>query len=159
MKHSHRPSVTATESMRTPAGAQLDPQEAAAEAAATASRTSEGPVHEGAPEAEPSATRPTARHPWELQGSPPSLRSFRSLRPLRWDDPIETRAWLQEVRLFFEDLAAVGREGSRRIKDRTLSRAELERQESEAEHKLRALFEAADAGLAPLLVKEGGRSE
>ena len=128
MKHSHTPPSGATRSTRAPLDAQLDPQVAAVEAAEQPPRT--------------------------LQGSPPLPRS---IRPLRWDDPVDTRAWLDQVRLAFEDLAALSREGARRLKDRTLSRAEIERQASEAEHKLRALLVAADDGLAPLPAEKGGR--
>jgi hypothetical protein len=134
MKRSHTPPPGATRSTRAPSDAQLDPQVAAAEAAEQPPRTSEGPVPAWAPEAEPSG-----------------------LSPLRWDDPLDTRAWLHQVRLAFEDLAALSREGARRLKDRTLSRAEIEREVSEAEHKLRALLVAADDGLAPLPAEKGGR--
>jgi hypothetical protein len=141
MEHSHKPSLTATRSMRVPHGAQLIPEGATA----SSSRTSEGPVPEWAPEASPSDQSPTAHLPWEPQGSPPSRRSF---RPVRWADPADVRAWLSAARTGFADLAALAREGSRRLKHRTLSRAELRRQRRDAERSLLALFDAANAGLA-----------
>jgi hypothetical protein len=130
--------------MRAPLGAQPDPQIAAADAAPLHPRTSEGPVLEWAPEATPSGFSPAAPLPQEPAGSPPSRRSF---RPLRWADPADARAWLGEVRAVFEDLAASAREGSRRRKHRTLSRAELRRHARDAERTLAALLHAAEAGL------------
>jgi hypothetical protein len=140
MSHSHRPSLAATTSMRAPFGAQPDAQDAPA----SRPRTSEGPVPEWAPEAQPSDSSPTAHISQELQGFPPSRCS---VRPLRWADPADVRAWLDQGLASVADLAAVAREGSRRLKRRVLSRAELRRQARAAERSLRVLFAAAAAGL------------
>jgi hypothetical protein len=150
MKPSHRPSVAARRSVRAPTGA----QQKAEEAAASSPRTSEGPVPEWAPEAEPSGSSPTAHPPQEPQGSSPSRRSS---RPVRWADPADIRAWLDAAQLLFEELAALTREGSRRLKHRVMSRAELRRQRREAERALAALLEAAEAGLTQLCSVEGGQ--
>jgi hypothetical protein len=85
MRHSHRLASRATRSVRAPTGAQQN----AEDTAVSSPRTSEGPVPEWAPEAQPSDISPTAHNPQELLGSPPSRRSF---LPLRWTDPAETRA-------------------------------------------------------------------
>jgi hypothetical protein len=138
--------------MRAPNGAQL----IAEDAAASSPRTSEGPVPEWAPEAEPSDAFPTAHLPQELLGSPPSRRSFRSLR---WADPADAGAWLDQVRAVFADLAATAREGSRRLKRRVLSRAELRRQRHDAERSLVALLDAAQAGLVRPEPVKGGSVE
>jgi hypothetical protein len=148
MIHSHRPSVAARRSMRTPAGA----QPIAEDAAASSPRTSEGPVPEWAPEASPSDTSPTAHLPQELLGSPPSRRSF---RPVRWTDPADSRAWLRAIRSASMDLAALAHEGSLRLKHRMLTRSEIRRQRRDAERSLLALLEAAEAGLAGLSLVKG----
>jgi hypothetical protein len=140
MKHSHRPSSTASRSVRAPTGA----QPSAEDAAASSHRTSEGPVPEWAPEAAPSDFLPAAHISQEPEGSPPSPRS---VPPLRWADPAHARAWLREVSIVVEDLAAAARDGSRRGKHRVLSRAERRRQARTAQRKLAALLEAAAAGL------------
>jgi hypothetical protein len=140
MKHSHKPSLTASRSVRTPTGA----PPIAEDAAASSPRTSEGPAPPWAPEAAPSDPLPTAHTSQEPPGSPPSPRS---VPPLRWADPAHARAWLTEVSLVVEDLAAAARDGSRRAKHRVLSRAERRRQARAAELKLAALLEAAAAGL------------
>lgn len=152
MRHSHRSSLTTIPSARAPLGAQPDPEGAAA----TSPRTSEGPVPPWAPEAQPSDIAPTAHLSQEPQGSPPSRRSF---RPLRWADPADARAWLNQVRASFGDLAAAAREGSRRFKHRVLSRAELRRQRRAAERSLGALLDAAQAGLAGPEPVKGGSVE
>jgi hypothetical protein len=85
MRHSHRPSLTATRSMRAPFGGHAKTEGAAA----ASNRTSEGPVPEWAPEAAPSDIPPTAHNPQELLGSPPSRRSFPSPHRIV---PAETRA-------------------------------------------------------------------
>jgi hypothetical protein len=140
MKHSHKPSLTASRSVRAP----TDAQQNAEDAAASSPRTSEGPAPACAPEAEPSDTPPTAHTSQEPPGSPPSPRS---VPPLRWADPAHARAWLSQVSLVVDDLAAAARDGSRRAKHRVLSRAERRRQARTAELKLAALLEAAAAGL------------
>jgi hypothetical protein len=141
MKHSHKPSLTASRSVRTPTGAQQN----AEDAAASSPRTSEGPVPAWAPEAAaPSDPLPAAHTSQEPPGSPPSPRS---VPPLRWADPAHARAWLSQVSLVVDDLAAAARDGSRRAKHRVLSRAERRRQARTAELKLAALLEAAAAGL------------
>jgi hypothetical protein len=143
MVRSHTLSSRATRSRRAPIGA----QPIAEDAAASSPRTSEGPVPPWAPEASPSDSSPiapTAHISQEPEGSPPSRRSF---RPLRWADPADARAWLDQVRASFADLAAVAREGSHRRKRRVLSRAEIRSQRRAAERSLLALLAAADAGL------------
>jgi hypothetical protein len=156
MKRSHTPAPRATRSTRAPLDAQLDPEVATAQTAEQPPRTSEGPAPSWAPEAPPSAASPTAHDPQEPPGSPPSPRS---LRPLRWADPLDARAWLDEVRTQVADLAALGREGSRRIKHRVLSRAERGRQVRTAMRLLDALLDAADAGLTSPPAEEGDQGE
>jgi hypothetical protein len=152
MQHSHRPAPRASRSVRALTGA----QQSAEGAAASFSRTSEGPVPAWAPEAKPSDVSPTAHTQEEPLGSP-SLR--RSVRPVRWSDPVDVNAWLGAVRASFDDLAALSWEGSVRAKHRVLSRAELRRQTREAERSLVSLFEAADAGLTELASVKGGKVE
>jgi hypothetical protein len=152
MQHSHTPAPRANRTVRAPTG----PQQNAEDAAASSPRTSEGPAPDWAPEAEPSDASPTAHIPQEPQGSPPSPRSF---RPVHWDDPADVRAWLNIARVIFDELAALTREGSRRLKRRVMSRAELRRQSRDVERSLLALFDAADAGLAALLAEKGGLVE
>src|SRR4051812_23158693 len=112
MERSHRPSPRATGSTRAPFGAPTDTQETAAKAAAHRPRTGEGPAS------------------LEPSGSPPSPRST---RPVDLANPADARAWLDDARAIFEDLAALAREGSRRLKHRVLSRAELRSQVRDAE--------------------------
>src|SRR5262249_40436560 len=123
MEPSHKPSRRATHSVRTPFGA--------------LPRTGEGPASPWAPEAEPSDAVPTAHTPQAPPGSPPSRRA---IRPVDWPDPAEARAWLDVAYANATDLAALAREGSRRLKRRVLSRAELRRQTRELERTLLALF-------------------
>jgi hypothetical protein len=144
MARSHTLSSRATRRMRAHLDAQPDTQDAAAEAAASAPRTSEGPAPSWAPEAPPSDPSPTAHTPREPPGSSPSHRSF---HPLRWADQAHARAWFEATSAAVADLCAVAREGSRRLKHRVLSRAELRRQRRGAEIKLLGLLSAAEAGL------------
>jgi len=130
MAHSHKPSPRASTSKRAPIDA--------------LPRTSEGPADAWASEALPSDPSPTAHIPQEPEGFPPSPRS---IPPVHWANPSEARAWLDAARATFKDLVALAREGSRRIKHRVLSRAELRRQARDAERALLALFDAADAAL------------
>lgn len=138
MKRSHAPSSRAKTSTRAPLDAQPDTQDAAAETAA------------------PSDPIPAARIPGEPPGS---SSSGRSLYPLRWADPAHAEAWLTATRAAFADLAAAAREGSRRLKHRVLSRAELQRQVRAAEIRLVGLFDAAEAGLAASRAKKGASGE
>jgi hypothetical protein len=156
MERSHKPAPRAKTSTRAPSDAQLDAEVAAADAAEHPPRTSEGPAPGWASEAAPSDPSPAAHPPSEPPGSPPSLRSF---RPLRWDDPADARAWLDQVRTQVADLAALGREGSRLSKHHVLSRAERGRQVHTAARLLRALLDAAEAGLPTPLAEEGEPSE
>ena len=136
MAHSHKPSPRASTSKRAPLDA--------------LPRTSEGPAPAWAPEALPSDLSPAAHPPQEPEGSSPSSRS---IPPVHWADPTEARAWLNDARATVDDLAALAREGSRRLKHCVLSRAERRRRTREIETALLALFEAALAGIdtdAPL---------
>ena len=140
MAHSHKPAPRANTSPRPP----VSPEVSAADAADLSSRTSEGPAPTWATEAQSSAAFPPAHPPSEPPGSPPSPRSF---HPLRWDDPIDARTWLDRVRTQVADLAALGREGSRLHKYHVLSRAERSRQVHAATTLLTTLLDAAEAGL------------
>ena len=66
-----------------------------------------------------------------------------------WKDAAHVRTWLGAVREAADDLAALAREGGRRLQHRVLSRAELRRQTREAERSMRGLLAEAEAGLAP----------
>ena len=82
MKPSHRLALRASRSVRAPTGVQQNEEAAAA----TSGRTSEGPVPEWAPEAQPSAAFPTAHTPQEPEGSPPSRRS---IQPVHSSEPAQ----------------------------------------------------------------------
>jgi hypothetical protein len=156
MVRSHTPAPRASASTRAPLDEQLPPEVSAAEAAEPPPRTGEGPASAWASEAAPSDPSPAAHPPSEPPGSPPSPRSF---RPLRWDDPSDARGWFDQVRTQVADLAALGREGSRRRKQHVLSRAERARQVRTAEALLHALLDAAEAGLSSPAAEEGERGE
>jgi len=142
MKSWHKPSTRAKNPARVPFDAPplppLPPQaEAQAEAEATAhpADTSEGPA------------------PLELPSSPPSpcvSRPLAAHRPVSWTNGEDIRGWLSATRTAIADLQALAREGSRRLKHRVLSRAELRCQLREAETALNVLLADADAGLPPV---------
>jgi hypothetical protein len=149
MARSHTPASRAsTTPTRTSLDAPLDPEVAAGNSAESlanpAAQTSEGPASAWASEAPPSDRSPGSPAPLGPPGSSPSPRSF---RPLRWDDPVDARTWLDRVRSQVADLAALGREGSRLHKHHVLSRAERGRQVHAATTFLQALLGAAEAGL------------
>jgi hypothetical protein len=104
---------------------------------------------------EPSTRAKTStRAPLDAPPATQGAAAESAARPLRWGDPAHARDWLTAARDAFDDLAAAAREGSRRRKDRVLSRAEVRRQGRDAESRLTALFEAAEAGL---LAEKGDR--
>jgi len=140
MSHSHKPSSRANTSKRAPLDA--------------LPRTSEGPAPSWAPEASPSDPSPPAHPPQEPEGFPPSRRS---ILPVHWADPTEARAWLTAARATVDDLTALAREGSRRLKHHVLSRAERRRRTRETESALLALFEAALADLTASPPDQGER--
>ena len=69
-----------------------------------------------------------------------------------WSQRREARAWLTRVRDSSDDLAALAREGARRLKHRVLSRAELRSQTRETARRLMTLINDAEAGLPPVEV-------
>ena len=156
MTRSHTPASRASTTTPTPLAAQPDPEARAAQPADPAARTSEGPVPVGASGAPPSDAFPASPAFVEPPGSSPSPAS---LRPLRWDDRKDARAWLDRVRTRVDDLAAVAREGARPSKHRVLSRSERSRQTSTAVRRLRTLFDAAEAGLESLSPPSGEQGE
>ena len=146
MKALPRSAPRATKRLRTPLGAQQPKPKQ--------SRTSDGPAPAWAPEAAPSAAVPAAHHS-EPPGSPSSRRSPSPLRPLRIGDAADLHAWLTAARTTADDLVAAAREGTRRLKHRVLSRAELRRRVRVASAELTRLLDAATAGFdAP--AGEGG---
>ena len=82
---------------------------------------------------------------------PPGANSTRpnSLPPTSfdWANPTLVRAWLTAIRDTGDDLAALSREGTRRVRRRFLSRHERRRRTREAEASLRSLVTAAEAAL------------
>ena len=67
----------------------------------------------------------------------------RPLRPPKWDDPAEVRAWLEVVRDALIDAAAAGEDAARRPSERMFSRAEVCRRIAEAEHAALVMLDAA----------------
>jgi hypothetical protein len=91
-----------------------------------------------------SAFDPTrAAAPPEPPGSTPSS----SFSVFHFKDAGDAREWLRLVRGNAGDLAALAREGGRRLKHRVLSRAALRRQAREAERCMHGLLAEAEAGL------------
>ena len=155
MVRSHTPATRVNTTPRAPLDADLAPEVTAEQPAASPARTSEGPAPAWASEAPPSERSPASHVPSEPPGSSPSPCSS---RPVRWNDPEDVRSWLSSARTHVADLAAIAREGARRGKHRVLSRSERRRQARAAVHALRALFDAADAGLL-FPPSEGDRGE
>jgi hypothetical protein len=134
MKRSHKPRSEA------------NPRSRAKEEALTGSSShqAEGPAVSRAPEVVPSGSAPTARESQEPPGSPPSpflLQAF------DLDDADHVHAWVDAMRDAIADLAAAAREGTRRLRYRVLSRAEIRRQARSAERSLTGLLEAAESAL------------
>ena len=101
-----------------------------------------------------------AENPAETPAETPADSLSPSLpRPVRWDDRADVRAWLSRARSHIAELAALAREGSRRGKNRVLSRAERSRQTRAAESSLCTLLDAADAGLLTLPAPRGEQGE
>ncbi len=91
------------------------------------------------------ASAPTrAAAPPEPPGSPPSTFSS----TFNFADTADAAEWLRLVRGNADDLIALAREGSRRLKHRVLSRAEIGRQTRDAERCMHGLLAEAEAGLA-----------
>ncbi len=67
---------------------------------------------------------------------------------LTWTDPGAVRAWIAAVRETADDLIALSREGTRRLDDRVLSRAERRRQTRAAKRSIHGLLAHAESGLA-----------
>ncbi len=61
-----------------------------------------------------------------------------------WTDPDHARTWLCALREAADDLAALAREGGRRLAHRVLSRAELRRQTRAAERSVHGLLAEAE---------------
>jgi hypothetical protein len=124
-----------------PSGATKRARVPSPDRAPSSSHPDEGPAPrvDGAP-SDPSCAAASL----EPQGSAPSS-SFPSA--FNWQDLDHARAWLGAVREAAEDLAALAREGGRRLRRRVLSRAELRRQTREAEGSMRGLLAQAEAGL------------
>jgi hypothetical protein len=162
MRHSHTPASRASTTTPAALDAQHDPEANAENAAETPAdppaRRSEGPACSGASEGPPSDRSPPAPAPAPSEPLGP-LPSPCLPRPVRWDEPEDVRAWLARARARVADLAALAREGCRHGKDRVLSRAERGRQTRAAEHSLRMLLDAAEAGLVSLPTRRGDRSE
>ena len=78
----------------------------------------------------------------------PSTDHPRPLRPPRWVDPSEIRAWLGALRAVLLDATAAGGDATRRPADRVFSRAEARRRLEEAEHAALVMLDAAEMDLA-----------
>lgn len=93
-----------------------------------------------------SSSEPTrAAAPLEPPGSTPSSFSPR----VDWADPTHVRAWLGALRAAGDDLSALAREGTRRLRYRVLSRAEIRRQARAATRSLHGRLAEAEAALVP----------
>ncbi len=126
-----------------PSGATTRARVPSPDRAPSTSHPDEGP----APRVAGASTDPTcAAASLEPQGSAPSS-SFPSA--FTWTDPDHARTWLGAVREAADDLAALAREGGRRLAHRVLSRAELRRQTRAAERSVHGLLAEAEAALAP----------
>jgi hypothetical protein len=125
-----------------------------------ATRPSRVPSSDRAPE--PSSSRPEEGPAPRVAGaSSDPTRAAASLEPpgstpssscpaaFDWHDVDQARTWLLAVRDAADDLAALAREGGRRLVNRVLSRAELRRQTRDAERSVHGLLSEAEAALGP----------
>src|SRR3954471_7559995 len=78
----------------------------------------------------------------------PSTDHPRPLRPPRWEDIHEIRAWLGALRAVLLDATGAGEDATRRVSDRVFSRAEARRRLEEAEHAALVMLDAAEIDLS-----------
>lgn len=69
------------------------------------------------------------------------------IRPVNFNDPVEVRRWLKDLRGQVEDAAGAGEDATRPLGKRALGRLIARRTVIEARHALLQLLEAAERGL------------
>jgi hypothetical protein len=87
------------------------------------------------------------KQPAEAYEAPPPPPSPPTDGPLDLQKPEHARWWLHAVREAIADVVCVAREGTRRLKHRVLSRAELRRQLRQTETSLDELIGKAEEAL------------
>jgi len=97
----------------------------------------------------PRGAKNRARLPSTEPEAPPAEPAVPPLPegPLDLKNPEHMRRWLQAMSEVVSDLVCIAREGTRRLKHRVLSRAEMRRQMKEAEGSANGLLARAEEAL------------